>query len=113
MPDYQESAVAGTKWNRFYRIEIDNTHRAVPVVYIYEEQVVSLDDSSELRRPVSTLEMTYSPDYPISVRIPLTGEATGETVTMAYVYQLLYSACLQQALIRDGAIQSPNSTQSD
>lgn len=108
MADYQESAVAGTFWHRFNQIHIDNTRNAIPVVTMHEERVVALADGRELREPVGVLELPCGDlSYPITLRDPASGEPTGDTVTLSEVYAIVHSLCLQEALIRDGAIPRP------
>lgn len=108
MADYQESAVAGTFWHRFNQIHIDNTRNAIPVVTMHEERVVALADGRELREPVGVLELPCGDlSYPITLRDPASGELTGDTVTLSEVYAIVYSLCLQEAMIRDGAIPRP------
>ena len=108
MADYQESAVAGTFWHRFNRVVIDNTRKAIPVVTMTEERIVALADGRELREPVGVLELPCGDlSYPITLRNPATGEPTGATATLGDAYALVYSLCIQEALIRDGAIPRP------
>ena len=108
MADYQESPVAGTSWHRFNAVHIDNTRNAVPVVTMSEERVVALADGRELREPVGVIELPCGDmSYPITLRDPATGAPTGATVTLGEAYALVYSLCLQEALIRDGALPRP------
>ena len=108
MADYQESQVAGTSWHRFNQIHIDNTRNAIPVVTMTEERVVALADGRELREPVGVLELPCGDlSYPIMLRNPATWEPTGATATLGDAYALVSSLCIQEALIRDGAIPRP------
>ena len=108
MADYQESQVAGTSWHRFNQIRIDNTRNAVPVVTMHEERVVALADGRELREPVGVLELPCGDlSYLITLRNLATGEPTGATATLGDAYAIVYSLCIQEALIRDGAIPRP------
>lgn len=108
MADYQASQVAGTSWHRFNQIHIDNTRNAIPVVTMTEERVVALADGRELREPVGVLELPCGDlSYPIPLRNPATGEPTGATATLGDAYAIVYSLCIQEALIRDGAIPRP------
>ena len=111
MPDYKESTVAGTSWNRFDEIRIDNRRGSIPVLYLHEERVVALDGGHELREPVGVLELPCADmSYPIALRDPATGEPTGATLTIADAYTIVYSLCIQEALIRDGAIPRPGTS---
>ena len=108
MADYQESQVAGTSWHRFNQIHIDNTRKAIPVLTMHEERIVALADGRELREPVGVLELPCGDlSYPITLRNPATGEPTGATATLGDAYALVYSLCIQEALIRDGDITRP------
>lgn len=111
MADYQESPVAGTAWHRFNQIHIDNTRNAVPVVTITEERVVALADGRELREPVGVIELPCGDlSYPISLRDPATGDLTGAAASLGDAYALIYSLCLQEALVRDGVLPRPGTT---
>ena len=107
MSDYQESSVVGTRWNRFNRIRIDNTLGAVPVVYLDEESVTVLADGRSLHEHVGTLQVPFVPEYPIERRNPGTGELTGQKIALSEVYEIVYSLCIQEALVRDGTIPNP------
>lgn len=108
MPDYKESTVAGKSWNRFREIRIDNRRGGIPVLYLHEERIVALADGRELSEPIGTLELPIAdPSYPITLRDPNTGEPTGALLTIGEAYAMVYSLCIQEALIRDGVISRP------
>ena len=107
MSDYQESSVVGTRWNRFNLIKIDNALQSIPVVYLDEECVTVLDEGRVLHEPIGTLQVPFTPNYPIALRNPSTGELTGQTITLGDVYGIVYSLCIQEAMVRDGAIPNP------
>jgi hypothetical protein len=106
MADYQESTLTGQAWQRCHQIVIDHRRGVTPTVRFDEERVVALDDGSEVRTPRGTLTLDYDPARLIPLRDPLSGEPTGETVSYAAAYQLLYSAYLDAALARDAAQQA-------
>lgn len=102
MPDYQESTIAGSKYRRWRRINIENPRVGVPTAGILEEEVLNLGDEI-VERPVGNLSISLSdPTKEIPLRDPTNGwELTGATATMGDLYALVGSACWQAALERD------------
>lgn len=110
MPDYKESAVTGTAWQRCHQIVIDNRRGVTPTVRFDEEQVVALSGGRELRTEQGTLAIPFDPAKVIALMDPVTGMATGQSTTYGAAYALLYSAYLAAALARDAAAPAEPST---
>lgn len=105
MPDYQESTVAGTKWKRACRINIENPLNGVPNALFAEEEVINLSEGQEPRtRLVSNLAVPFSLTDEFPLRDPQTNEIiAGMVGTQAQLYTLMYSAYWHYAMARDGA----------
>lgn len=103
MPDYQESSVAGSKYRRWSRINIEYPRVGTPTAIILEDEIVVLDQNDVIERPVGNLSISLSdPAKEIPLRDPTNGwELTGATATMGYLYALIGSVCWQAALERD------------
>lgn len=104
MPDYQHSAIAGSKWKRCCRIVIENPMNAIPSVLFVEEEVINLGEGEPIARMVSNCSASLAdPSEVIGLRNPETWELTGATVTMGELYVGIASAYWQKALERDNA----------
>lgn len=106
MPDYKQSTIGGTTWQRCHQIVIDNPRGAIPSVRFDEEEILALADR-EIKRPMGSLSLPFDPDRSIPLRDPETGDLTGETSTYGAAYVLLYSAYLAAAEARDAALNPP------
>lgn len=106
MPDYNETDLTGKAWQRCHEVSIANTRGTVPVVQFYEERVIALEGGAEIRQGLGPLTVSFDPAREIALRDPETGELTGDTLTYAQAYGVLYSAYLDAALERD-ALEPP------
>lgn len=104
MPNYQESQVDGIKWRRCERIEIQNPSAPdVPRIFFHEQDVISVDGQTMRvgQSMPSSVFVEYNPTATIDIYDPETLEPTGETVTHAQLYALLFSAYMTNAVARD------------
>lgn len=109
MPDYRETSLTGTAWQRCHAIVIFNPRSGSPSVRLEEERVIALADGSELRSPAGAVVVPFDPARQIPLRDPATGELTGESTTFGAAYAILYSAYLAEALARDEAAAAATS----
>ena len=106
--NYKETNLTGTAWTRCRAVTINNPLQSSlvdagsPVAYFQEEQVISMEGAN-LMRDSGACSARFTPNGVIHLRDPETGEATGETVTHAALYAILFSLYMQTALERDGA----------
>lgn len=107
MPDYNETTLSGSSWQRCHEVSIANTRNTLPVIQFYEERVIALEDGAEIRQPLGALTVPFDSARVIPLRDPITGEATGDEMTYAQAYAVLYSAYLEAALARDAALPPP------
>jgi hypothetical protein len=107
MSNYAETTVTGQVWQRCSQIVIDNPRHAVPTVRFEEERVVSLDTGDELRKPAPGITQDFDPALTVPLRNPVTGELTGDSISYAEVYAILYSAYIAAATARDERLAPP------
>lgn len=108
--NYNETTVTGQVWRRCCQIVVENPRTGHPLVRFEEERVLTLNGGAELRTPEGGLSVPFDPAKTITMRDPATGQATGQTVTYAEAYALLYSAYLSAANERDAAAMTEPST---
>lgn len=111
MPDYKQSALTGTTWQRCHQVVIDNPRGAIPSVRFDEEEMLALADGREIKRALGSLALPFDPAREIPLRDPMTGELTGATASYGDAYVLLYSAYLAAAEARDAAANPPPAPQ--
>jgi len=103
MPDYKESSLSGVQWQRCKTVTIDNPLVGGKSVVFHEERVISLDGQN-LRQPIGACSKAFSSDGEFPILDPSTNLPTGQTMTHAELYSVLYSLYMQTALERDAAL---------
>lgn len=111
MAEYKQSAIAGTQWHRFARIEIDNPRNGTPSISCSEQSVLSVG-GDEATREVGTLRFDFDAAADFPLLDPATNEEQGESwfATLPKgmrAYVLIYSYVLSQAALRDGDCGAP------
>ena len=100
--------MATTSWVRCRAITITNPLPGqvaghvpeVPTAYFTEEKVLNLDGAN-VQLPAGSCSKPFNPTDTITLLDPATGEPTGETVTHAALYGILFSLYMQTAVERD------------
>lgn len=100
MANYQESTATATSWIRCRSVSIENPIGGTPSASFVEHKVVQLGGHT-VEQFVGILPSTFNPTASIPLRDPETGGLTGDSVTQAHLYQILYSLYMQAALDRD------------
>lgn len=120
MSNYQQTTVSGESWVRAKRIVIENPLGEISEVKFVEEKIVNAD-STVFKKDLGVLNVESTDDnmsQEIPILDPSTGETTTQVVTYAEVYNILKSAYLHFAGLRDnppveepvediGAIEQP------
>lgn len=106
MADYKEGAISGATWTRCYQITVDNPYMQTPQVG-FAEAKVALIDGQLLTLGHSSVSNAFDPAAVIDIYDPATLQKTGQTVTQAELYGLLFSAYLTAATARDAAAEQP------
>jgi hypothetical protein len=70
MPEtnYKESSVAGTRWTRAFRIQIDNMFQVTPQILFVEEEAVQIGDQV-ITTICGNLSAAYDPANPLDLAI--------------------------------------------
>lgn len=107
--NYKETTLAGVSWVRCKLITITNPlagtspldgQSYVPMADFYEEKVISID-GVQTKVDSGSCQKVFDAASAIQILNPLTGEATGGTITHAELYTILFSLYLQTATERD------------
>lgn len=108
MPDYNETTVNGNAWQRCKQVVIENRRGVTPMMRFDEERVTALSDGDVNHRDLGALSVPFDPQAVVELRDPETSELTGETITHAEIYAILYSTYLGAAAARDEAANPPD-----
>jgi hypothetical protein len=103
MPDYKQSALTGTAWQRCKTVVINNPLVGPKGVYFEEERVISLD-GQDLRQPVGGCSKTFDAGGSFPLLDPGTNLPVGVSMSHAELYVALYSLYMQTATERDAAL---------
>ena len=108
MPDYKQSTVSGTTWQRCRQVVLDNPLGVVPTIRFDEQEVLAIDGRAiEIKRSAGSLSLPFDPSRSIALRDPATGALTGDTSSYGAAYMLIYSAYMAAAEARDAALSPP------
>lgn len=100
MPDYKESSVSGTQWQRCNAVVVSNPYGEVPTITLREEQITTVG-GQQFRQDRGGIEFPFDPAYVVNLKNPVTGEALGATMTCQEIYVALWSMYMQKAAERD------------
>ena len=99
---YNASDVTGHEYTRAYQVLIDHPIGKPPRATFFEERVLQTQGPPRTHA-VGSLDVPYDPDAQIEVRNPMTGDLTGQSVSMGELHALLFSAYFHFATVRDAA----------
>lgn len=106
MPNYNESQVAGTAWQRCHTVTVSNPLGGVPKIEFAEERVIALE-GDDIHQWVAGCSKQFSPTGVFLLLDPTTNAATGTTMTHTQLYIALYSLYMQTAAERDAPEPTP------
>ena len=101
MAEYKQTNVAGTAFNRFKRIVIENPYQGTPRVVAIEEQVRNFADGVTELKEVDAPGKAFDPAEQFDELNPANGEKTGRKINAADVYVAIYSYVMTMAKQRD------------
>ena len=101
MSNYKETTIAGTSWVRCSTVIIQNDLGETPTVVFTEQKIINLDGAQQIVQPMGAVRLGFDPAATLALVDPATNLPTGETITHAEAYRILYSAYLQAAMARD------------
>ena len=102
MPDYKESTVSGTSWQRCHTVTVHNQLSQTPRIEFQEEKVINIDGTS-IPQWVGGCTKDFSAAESFPILDPATNVPTGQTLTHGELYVALYSLYMQTAAERDAA----------
>jgi hypothetical protein len=102
MLNYKESVVNGTVWQRCHTVTARNPFGGQPKVEFAEEKIIMLD-GEPINQWAQGCAVNFAPDGTFPLLDPLTNLPTGQSMTHAQVFQVLYSLYMQTATARDAA----------
>jgi hypothetical protein len=103
MPDYKQSDLTGTQWQRCKAVIINNPLVGAKAVMFQEERVISLSGQN-LRQPLDGCSKKFSADGTFPLLDPSTNLPTGASMTHTELYVALYSLYMQTAMERDSNV---------
>lgn len=110
MANYNETTVAGSSYQRAWRVDIENGMTAKSLRF-HEEKIVVLDDGTTINNRLGSVQENYDPtangSTEFAVLNPLDGTDTGVTMTYNELYTALYSLYIKLATDRDNAAAAP------
>lgn len=68
MPNYKQSTIAGEKWQRVVRVQINNPYNGVPSLMFVEEELMSIGDTVTSKL-VDNLNLVFDPANPTHVAL--------------------------------------------
>jgi len=101
MPDYKESQISGTSWQRCRAIRINNPYGAMPSIAFDEERRFAIGDRTIGETTGGIIKDFDNPAQTFPLFNPATGEPTGQTMTYGEVYAVLWSLYMGLAAERD------------
>ncbi len=100
MPNYNESAIAGSQWQRCGAVVILNPYQSTPTIRMDEELIVDVG-GEKFTKGVGSLNFPFNPAEVIQLIDPETGASLGQSMTAMQVYVALHSLYIAKAQARD------------
>lgn len=101
-PNYRESQLAGTEWQRARRVVVENPFLETPsILYVLETALQT--GSRTITEPAGNLGENFDPAASFPMLDPITGEPTGQMASHQDLYNILNSHFMYLAKQRDDA----------
>ena len=97
MPNFNESAITGTKWQRCRAVHISNELNAAPVVTYASESVASVGDTTFKTAIDEQMHIPFDPDELIDLVDPGTLEPLGVQLSVQELYVGIFSHYIKHA----------------
>lgn len=104
MPNYKQSEISGSTFNRFKRIVVVNEWQTQPSIIIDEERVLQIGDAVVLNA-VGSISKQFDAAESVPMYNPSTGEKTGDTFDASALFAMVYSYAMHAAEQRDAAAE--------
>lgn len=102
MPNYKQSEISGSSFNRFKRIVVVNEWQTQPSVIIEEERVLQIGESVMLTA-IGSISKQFDATERVPMYNPATGEKTGDSFDASALFAMVYSYAMNAAEQRDAA----------
>lgn len=102
MPDYKQTTINGTSWQRAWRVECENPLQGQRQITFHEEQVLNAAGQA-IRTPAGSVSVQFDLQNALTT-FPLLDPDSGAqlgTATYAQVYRMLHSLYMHSATQRD------------
>lgn len=103
MPNYKETDISGSQYQRAKLIQISNEKDKVPFITFVEEKLTILPDKV-FHEDVGQINDQFVPGKVINLIDPETDEPLDSAVAYEEIYVILYSLYKQLANARDSAV---------
>ena len=100
MPNYKESNVSGTSWQRAYMVQINNPYQQIPSIDFFEEEIISVGDKTIAHYTGEIKENFDDPSVTFDLINPIDGTVIGQS-NYQQVYVILSSLYMALAAKRD------------
>jgi len=87
-----QQPLAGESYVRCQQVIIDNRLGRAPSVTFQRQRVIGADGGAVAQQPLAPRPMAFDPAASVPLIDPETGAETGETITHAEIYAVIYSA---------------------
>lgn len=109
MPNYKESQITGTTWQRCNGVHISNPYGAAPSVQ-FSEEIITVLNGNPVTLATSALTSGFDTNAMIELLDPETMQPTGQTMSEGAVYLALFSKYMAEAKKRDDVLAATNTT---
>lgn len=106
MPNYKETTLVSTKYQRACRIIIENPLGKVPSVNFIEEEVTIHDDGTKSHKLVGSLNMVFDSNEIIEIIDPVSNEPIGKSFPVTIAQAIIYGLYWKKVKERDQSLSS-------
>lgn len=102
MPDYKETTVNGTQWQRCCAIHISNPYGRTPQITLQEERLTTINGEL-FQQSAGGINLDFDPEAEIPLLNTATGEPLGWSMSQGELHAALWSLYMMKAAERDAA----------
>jgi hypothetical protein len=102
MADYKEESITGNSWQRCHTVTVNNQYGKTPSAIFQEEKIMDIGGQF-IRQWTGQCEKVFNSTDTFPIINPTDNAPTGQVMSHAEFYAILYSLYMQTALERDAA----------